>query len=158
VARKTFWHDRLFSISVSTGAQSVTDLLTSLSQDETRGITIARTVIRLAMVSPTAVSDGSQALDIGLAMVSSDAFGAGAVPDPNVETDIPVNGWVFRTRVYVPGNANGPTDPTPVREDIRAMRKLSGAIYTLVANNTAQDGTAFSVRMIGIVRTLVLLP
>jgi len=159
VARKATWIDTLIAFSVASGAQQVISLMGGLLPIETRGYTLTRTILELSMVPPTAVSDGFQAVSLGVQLVSQEGFNAGVVPDPNVGADRPPRGWVYRTRRAVAGAASMVShDPLLIMADIRAKRRVDDGELVLTINNDAIDGTAFSVRLDGIVRCAYLLP
>ena len=45
-----------------------------------------------------ATDDGVMAIDVGIGVVSTEAFTAGVVPDPQTSSDYPTLGWLYRTR------------------------------------------------------------
>ena len=159
MARTPWWHDELVNTAIASGAQGIRDVMGNLSQDETRGSTIVRVILDLDIsASPTNGVIGTQMVDIGLGVVSEDAFAASAVPDPSTETDRPPRGWLFRTRCVIYDDIDRTIKGTVCKGDFRGKRRLDAGILALILNNEARDGNTFSVRMTGICRTLYLLP
>ncbi len=95
--------------------------------------------------------------------MSQDAFGAGAVPDPKDVADRPVKGWLWRDQFIVAdeqvaGFSRSQQSGAEVRMDLRGRRKLEASELVLIAENTATEGSSFSVRISGIIRCVALLP
>ena len=101
---------------------------------------------------------GHQILDIGIGVLDRDAVASSVLPDPEVESDEPPGGWLYRNRVRVSQNGAGSPTVFTVRFDLRAQRKLNGGQVELIIVSTASTGTNFTTDISGIVRTLVLLP
>ena len=144
---------------VASGSQGILQMILTLTADENRGATITRLIAEFALSSTTVAGAwGKQLVDLGLAMIERDAFSAAAVPDPDVSTDEPGRGWLYRTRCVVAQNGTGAPVLFPCKFDIRSQRKLDSAVLVLIINNTASTGTNFTVEVQGILRTLILLP
>ena len=159
MARKAQWTDTLISSTVASGAQGIITLMGGMSQIDSRGLTVARTIVRLSFLPPVAVSDAIQGLHFGIGVVGQDAFAASAVPDADVDGDRPPRGWIIRDSVAVPGAASM-TNAAPVRVelDIRGMRKVDDGELVLIMDSVAISGTPFIVRAFGIIRVVFLLP
>ena len=83
--RRTAWEDDNLNEALGAGARSNKDLLINLSEDETRGATVTRLIGSIDLTSQTVAGAwGTTLLDIGIQVVSADAFNAAAVPDAYV--------------------------------------------------------------------------
>ncbi len=159
MARTPYWADTLMSFSVASGATNNQDLLSNLSPDERRGITLVRTIMTMAYTpSPTSGVVGTQIIDLGIGIASVDAFAAGALPDVQVESDRPPRGWIMRDRTAVLDDATDVANITFVRGDFRTKRRIDDGDLFLQHFSTARTGTPFTVAISGIVRVLYLLP
>ena len=160
MARRTRWSDRFIDDVIASNGQANANLLPALDIDERDGITVARLIIHLtALPSPVSGVIGVQTIDYGIGLVSADALTAGIVPDPQTQTDRPSGGWLWRDRV---GIVDDTVHVAPVSgvsiADLRAKRRVSSGELILTMDNLPASGTVFSVRVVGIVRTLILLP
>jgi len=156
MARPTGWTDSLITLQVASGAQGSQSLITEFTTADLRGATIVRLVIKLDPMSQTVAGAwGSQLFDIGIGIVSQDAFAASVFPDPNLSTDRPVRGWMWRTRQVVTQNGISTAIVHTLAADMRSARKIDTGELVIVANNTVHLGTAFTVECRGIVRALV---
>jgi len=159
---RTLWIDTLYDVSVANGAQFVQSLMTGQTFSETRlvGMTLMRTILRLDLAPVVMDSgEGSQAVDLGIAVGSQESVAASVVPDPDVAGNFPTRGWVYRGRWRVWGTAADRAVVVwrPIDEDIRARRKLeNGEVYIVVDNNLV-EGFANSIRLVGIIRQLWLV-
>ena len=157
--RRTFWVDNQVNILVgSGGASNNTSLLTGTPLINVRGATIVRMLLKMAIVSTTiGGAQGVQAVDVGIGIASQESMNAGVLPDPNAD-ERPVGGWMYRTQVVAAQGAEGVPLVYPWEADIRSGRKLSdGEVFMAIANSDIL-GTAFSIRAVGSVRVLMLLP
>ncbi len=158
-SRRGRWIDALISIAIADGAQNQQTLFPGITPDELRNGTILRTVANLFIGSTvTAGAWGWGHTDIGLGVISQEAIGATAFPDPNSTSDYPVRGWTFRERCGVYQNGISTPILTSCRFDVSSQRKLDTGAYYLIANHVTIVGTAFATRLEGSVRTLVLMP
>jgi len=159
--RQTEWVDSLVTLDVATGASSAgLDLMAGAPTvaNRVRGGTIVRMIYDLNLLSTTtAGAFGVAAIDLAWGIASQEAFAAGALPDPNAD-ERPVRGWLYRTRCVVTQNGIGTQIATPCRGDLRAARKLEDGIMFLTMFSTPNGGTTFNTRLLGIIRTLFLLP
>ena len=156
--RPTDWVDTVINLEVSTGNQSVTSLVTGLSPQDMRGVTVIRTIIMLGMFSNTvAGAYGVQQLDLGIGIASQEAFAAGVLPDPNISGDKPPRGWMWRAEKMVAQNGAGAPVVVEVEVDIRGARKVENGEVYLIAFNTALVGTSFQVNVRGLIRQLYKL-
>ena len=161
--RGTAWDDTLPNVSVADGAFGSLLLIDNTADPEKRGCTLVRLILDFDIfpATPGAVS-GRQNFAMGIAVVSDDAFtsGASGMPNPEVNTDYPVAGWLWRKRVAIFDEtlATGPVPLTHVREDLRSMRKLDRSSVALLMFNGTGEGTAFNVTIMGTIRALYKLP
>ena len=159
MARSTWWQDRLVGLSVANGGQNNADLLLNVSSDESRGLTLTRTILALGMFSTTvAGAYGVQIVDVGIGLIDRDAAAVAAFPDPDAQDDSPPSGWLFRKRCLVAQNGAGAPAIFSCEVDLRAMRKVREGQLTLILNSQSQIGTTFTVAVWGSVRMLLLLP
>ncbi len=159
MARRTKWSDRVTNDSISSGAQSLFNLMGSLDIDERQGITTIRFIIHLfGLATVTSGAIGVQKVDFGIGLVSSDSLAASAVPDPLTNTARPVGGWLWRDTIPVLDDSTHSMPPIEIKYDIRTGRKMQGGELIMIVNNTPVSGTAFSVRLVGVIRILFLLP
>ena len=157
--RRTRWIDSLIGQTVVSGSQDVIELFQSAGEVDVDGWTVTRVIGKLWLVSSTlAGAFGAQRLDFGLGMISREAVGAGAFPDPNAEADRPASGWMHRDRCLAFQNGVGTGMFTVCQFDTRSQRIVRGNILHLVINNSTLVGTAFNVSVNGLIRVLVLLP
>ena len=156
----TFWVDTLISNTLAADAQDVFSLMTGVSTAETRNWTLLRTIILLDLAATVHdASEGDSRVDIGIGITSQEAFAAGVVPDPNVGTDKPTRGWIFRGRYRYYQFAAGVNDVYSVHvdKDIRSRRKLENGEAYLNWVNTSINGVAVA-RLVGLIRMLWLIP
>ena len=161
MARRTTWVDTLLDVDISGGAASLSTLLGGLTQIQTRGMTIVRTLVHIEFrkTAGTGVA-GVMAVDVGIGVASADAFAAGvaSVPDVTDPAAEPPRGWIYRSRVsMVDDSTQYPADRV-MDADIRGKRRLdAGTLYLVVEGNTV-FGSGFVINVGGIIRTLLLLP
>ena len=161
--RRRRWADKLFNLTVGAGAQVEIDLSTEFTANETAGLTVVRMIMcyTLRPSNPGAVS-GNQHLDIGVGMFEAEAFAAGVLPDVDAEADYPRGGWLYRCRHNVQDelDATGVVTYYEHNKDIRSQRKLGGPDTALgiIFDSSTGEGTTFSIQVVGIVRSLFLLP
>ena len=159
MARQGRWVDTLVDRSVADGAQGVDDLFNAIAEVDTRGWTITRVIGELWLASTSVAGAwGHGHLDIGLGVLSRELVAMGGYPDPNEETDLPVRGWMFRARCAVAQNGTGTLIHTRCVWDTRAQRKVDTGRFYIMYNHTMSFGTTFTCHVMGLVRTLVLLP
>ena len=160
MARRTRWIDTLMSHNVVAGTEVIQSLLGAASSADTQGWTVGRMIGDLYLFSATVAGAwGAHRLDLGAGTFPQEGFAAGVVADPSESTDEPRGGWMFRTRCVVGQNgAGGGFALARCQFDMRAMRKLDGDEFALVLETVLEAGTTFTVRVVGIIRTLVLLP
>ncbi len=160
--RMTFWLDRLFQLTLTTGAQSFVNLTTSLSTADRRGITLVRLIYDFVF-DPTDIVDSTtiQGLHMGVGLIESDAVTAGTLPDADIEGDSPGRGWVvreFATTDVVAGTSGG-FHIGRMKNDIRAMRRIHQSEELLmIFDSEAISGTAQTIEINGMVRQLYKVP
>ena len=159
--RATAWNDELFNFTLVAASSSQFLVVQDVSDPEKRGCTLIRTLLDFAVLAetPGAVS-GSSKVSLGLALASDDAFVGGSLPDPEVQADYPVDGWLWRWSGIIIDEtlATGHVPPRYIKEDLRAARKMDRSSVYMAITNDLLEGTAFTVRIIGIIRMLYKLP
>jgi len=155
----TIWIDTSLSDNIATGAEFEKSLMTNISSAASglAQMTLLRTIIGIDISYATHdAGEGSQRLSIGIGVASQEAFAAAALPDPEVMSDFPTKGWVWRAAYRIWGfAADQPTIFTRrVDLDIRAKRKLDKGEAYINAFNAAQEGVTAVVNLTGIIRQL----
>ena len=163
MASRTLWIDSMFNLQAASGGSQVKgSLMGPMTEEQTRlqPMTLTRTIIRcdLAYITHDA-GEGSQRVSIGIGVTSQESFAANIIPDPEVATDFPVRGWVYRAQYRVYGfAADQPAiDVIRIDRDIRAQRKLDNGEAYVVMTNADLEGVAASVSLVGVIRTLWLI-
>ena len=156
--RPTDWIDSIVGFSAATSSQSQVSLMTGVAPVNMRGMTLIRTIVSVSVFSITVAGAwGIQVASIAIGVASQEAFAASILPDPNVATDKPPRGWVYRTSQVVAQNGAGAPVSHDLRADIRGARKIeNGELYVIMTNDPVA-GTTFSIRMEGLIRTLYKL-
>ena len=160
--RERLWLDELLNIQIgTTGTMTVVDLLANLDPAKTN-VTVVRQLIDLTLY-PDGLGqdvDGVQQLDLGIGVVSEEAFGAGVVPDPNQETEYPRDGWLWVRRMVTTnqgGTSGAHYESRHIDDDSRSQRKVDRGVLFLAGENSVSSGVGFTCRLSGRIRTLVLL-
>ena len=160
--RVTAWDDQLvLGTTLFDGVTGSFILVENSADSEKRGCTIVRILVGMQFVPavPNAVN-GLMVVTLGIGVTSDDAFSAGALPDPEVDADFPVQGWMYRDRFMVADVASGGNAGAILRveKDLRAQRKIDRSSPFMSVRVDNIQGTAFSVIESGIVRVLYKLP
>ena len=135
-------------------------LLADVISNELVGWTLTRQLVHLWFANDAVEGfHFKTSIDLGVQLVTQEAFSAGVVPDPSVEADRPVLDWVWRDRIMLVTNIDSQVfqDARELRLDIRSRRKIGDGELLLTVDNTAIN-TGFDVRYHGIIRSLFLLP
>ncbi len=96
-------------------------------------------------------------MDLAIGISDREAFSSSVLPDPNTATDKPARGWMWRTSALVSQNGVGGPIVYSIRADIRGSRKIDLGRAYLIITSEANLGTAFTVNIRGLIRTLVKL-
>ena len=157
----TAWDDEFFDLSAGSGVTTSVAFLQNTSDTEKRGCTLVRTIIAITLMpnTPGAVS-GVTRVRMGIQMVSDDSFAANAMADPQIAADSPVQGWLWRGHELVIDEtlATGMPQFVQVNVDLRAQRKCDRSQAVLSVHNESLEGTAFTLRFVGMIRALYKLP
>jgi len=158
MVRAMVWDDSVLGSTIATGAEVIVPLSTTV-QGESRGQTVIRSMYDLSASSVSiAGAYGVQSLDIGIGITSLEAFTAGIVPDPGVQTEKPARGWLWKANLTVSQNGISTPVVANIRADVRGMREIqNGVVYLVVANKPIR-GTTFTIDLSGLVRLLIKLP
>ena len=156
---KTLWVDTLINHDVTNNSQLLLSLVTGFTSEELRlaSMTLMRTIVGFDIGYTVHDSgEGSQSIDIGIGVTSQEAFAANTVPDPNVDSDFPTRGWIFRARGRIFGfAADQPMVYSwRVDRDLRSRRKLENGECYVAFNNFSVEGVASTVRVNGLIRQL----
>ena len=161
--RNTAWDDSILNVDyVSGGATQGNRIMEDVADPEKRGCTVVRILISLSMYAagdPGAVS-GVQRTSLGICTMSDDAFDAAAFPDPNVNADFPVSGWMYRNTFAVRDEtlATGIVPFVMIEKDLRVQRKMDRAALVLLGVSEGIQGSGFNVKIVGMIRVLYKLP
>ena len=158
--RHMFWVDSLLSNQVANNTNALVSLMTGISSSESRmGMTLIRLIFCFDFGHLIHDSgEGSQIVDFGIGIASQEAFAAGVVADPEVSTEFPTGGWLFRCRLRTYGFAADQPSvySRTIERDLRAKRKLNNGELFFSVDNSADQGTGGSIQALGIVRALFL--
>ena len=161
VRRQTAWNDELFNVTLGAGLGDEFLIFQDSADSEKRGCTMGRTIIGFDILpADPGVGSGSQRVSLGIALASDDAFAAGALADPETQSDYPVGGWLWRWSGVVRDETLGvgPMVYPRLDLDLRAMRKLDRTSVYMALKNDNLEGTAFTIRLAGLIRILYKLP
>ena len=162
--RHLAWHDKLISFILTDTAQSQADLLPNLALEDREGCTVTRVIYDIWYhISHSVITPVGQIVDVGIGIFDAEASAGGVVPDPDTEIEQPAIGWLYRGRAFVnnlDSVAGGRYFPGHLAGDIRAMRKLGPRVELMMItdNNTDGQASGATMRAVGIVRTLCMLP
>jgi len=158
-----FWIDTVVNNDVTVATPDSVSLMTGIAAINTRvaQMTLLRTIIGLDMGRTVHDSgEGSERLSVGIGIASQEAFAtAGALSDPEVATDFPTRGWIWRMQYRIFGFATDqPTIFTRrIDLDLRSMRKLENGEAFMAFSLLNLEGTTDSVRLLGMIRQLWLV-
>ncbi len=158
----TIWIDTILNFDVANTSQVLTSLMTGVSSTQTRfdRMTLTRTIVGIDIANTVHDSgEGSQQVALGIGITSQESFAAGTVPEPQVASDFPARGWVWRALYRVYGFAADQPAVFNARIDknIKAQRKLENGEAYLVVDNNAIEGVAAVIRVHGLIRQLWLV-
>ena len=161
--RPRVWVDTLIDVNMADGGSLLLDLMANAVVPlQTR--TIVRWIGRLLCVPSIVVNAtiSSQFMSLGIGVTSASAFAAAgaAVPQPQIATDFPADGWVIREQAVLVNQQDSGTVEAwrfpEFRFDIRASRKVDrGVAFIRVRNDDLIAGTT-TVKVVGSVRCLSL--
>jgi hypothetical protein len=156
------WIDTVLNVAVATSATVLTSLMTGVSATQTRfdQMTLLRTIVGIDIARTVHDSgEGSETFSIGIGIASQEAFAAASLSDPQIATDFPTRGWIWRAQYRIFGfAADQPTIFTRrVDLDLRAMRKLENGEAFVTMVNLAQEGVSSADTVTGIIRQLWLV-
>ena len=158
MARRREWQDFIINDDVGSDTVSIENLLRG-DVNETKGMTLIRTIIRLDVhLILFGGNNGQQVVSMGIGMFSTQAEAAGtaSLAAPNVAIEKPLTGWLWRSVGVVPDDMTPGYPWFKIDEDIRAQRKVMYGSPSLLIFNGASGGTAFSITVSGIIRCLYL--
>jgi len=157
--RRRAWGDTRFAgAAIGASATVASNLLIGLPGTTTQTVTrIIGDITFFGIVTDTEV-DALNVVEVGIGVVSNEAFALETLPDPGAVGDYPQQGWLYVATqpVIQVVHANGlfRTDARFVF-DIRAQRKVDRGILFMLFENVAITG-AKSLTMVGRVRALCL--
>ena len=156
--RRTAWDDQIVTLPVTTGAATSVLLVEDAADPELRGCTMIRTIIGVDLFPDVqGAVTGVQRLTMGIGVASDDAFAAGSLPEPDDQTDYPQGGWVYRASFNVADRVGESLPLVRVDQDLRAARKIDRSSVYLRIQNTAVQGSTFTIQLSGLIRVLYKL-
>jgi len=93
----------------------------------------------LSQQSP--INNAQQFVSIGIAVITADAFAAGATPDPEGDFD---QDWFYWTRRAAFFEQNGSQQLWPWDVDIRSMRVLRGGYKLVMITENPTNGSVLN--------------
>ncbi len=162
VKRSLAWADVIQNaLGVSATGSIKTDLLANVS-NPVDTLTAARSVgdIMVYYDPTSAVVDSAQHIDIGIGVVSLEAFTAGlaSMPDPS-KAEYPPRGWLYTASgvTWQTTTAEGVMmHPLRFQWDIRAMRKIDKGVPFMLLVSSIAKGAGVTTLVSGRVRTLCM--
>ncbi len=117
--RRRQWQDFLIDSTVVINGQTGITLLQG-GVDDTKGMTLVRMIIGLDLYPELLVTLSIEAsgLNLGIGMMSAEAIASGQFPDPDIATDIPLTGWLWRWSGVVHERMQG--DYRRIDQDLRS--------------------------------------
>ncbi len=149
---KTSWQNLAFTFSITAVAsQQFSDLTPEPMATSGEGTALLkRTILSFEYFQDDVASITPNSVVVGFAVVTADAFAAGALPDPVADSN---QDWLYWTRRSVQGiTAIGQATPNRWEADIRSMRRLRGGykLVMIIENQANQVASSLEVA----VRTL----
>ena len=155
-ARPTDWMDNVISLGLANGGQAIVGLSSALVPADSARATVVRSIIRLNLHSQTVAGAwGVQTIHLAIGIASQEAFAAQVTPDPNISTDKPARGWLWRDTKVVSQNGVGGVVVFDVQADIRGARKIENGEVYLAVHSEGSQGTSFTVEIDGLIRQLI---
>ena len=159
--RQRKWAPLKMNENLSNLEVSIKGLNLTLSTAQQEESTLVRTLICITILplAPTSSGADGQLVSIGVGVASLEAFGAGAaaVASPSVAGEEPLQGWLYQCEYWLLEGAGHRFAPILVDKDLGAARKLGSGVPFVRVENNPGNGTVFSVRVAGFIRTLYLL-
>ncbi len=156
--RHTYWVDTsLDGVSATSGGAGNIRLGTADGNFITeRMATVIRTIWNIDAASTTVAGAwGVQLLSYGIGIITLEAFNAGVFPDPATMSDFPVRGWILRGECLVSQNGVGTAIIKSCVGDLRNARKIDNGVLVFSIQNTAVQGTSFTIVVGGLIRNLI---
>ena len=158
--RRRAWSDTRFAGTVvASSAVDNRDLLVGLAATETK--TVSRILIDVEahyLVNNDITVDRENVIDIGIGVVSREAFDLATLPDMDAVADYPQQGWVYVATLGMYRMASAAQlfiGTAHFKADIRGQRKVDrGVLFMSILNIGTNGGD--SVNLWGRVRALCL--
>jgi len=156
--RRTTWVDVRVNQAMGNASQTIASLTGPFGSDDTHEWTITRVIGRLHAVTADATAAFTiQRVAVGIGVVSQEAFSASVVPDPEFDTDFPVEGWLVKMHLHPMWEAEVGGIPEVVDFDIHAQRRIRGNEPVIIIENNLARGTSTEVEVNGLIRVLYLM-
>ena len=162
VRRQLKWSEQDLNSSMVSGSVLLDRLNATLTTAQREEATVVRNILCLRFTATVAAGSSSDAMlvSIGLGVTSEQAFvtGSAAVSAPSDALQEPVQGWLYRCRAWVFGGPeSSPMASWLLNEDIRTSRKIGAGVPFVRIDNDPGAGSAFTMRVVGSLRSLYLL-
>jgi len=153
--RRRAWADtRLANFLAAGGVQNKFDLLVDLAPTETK--TVTRILVDLLFAYQGVDTHRVASIDLGIGVVSREAFDLGTFPDANTASDYPQNGWLYVATKRVQFVPSAWMDPAVFTADLGAQRKVDRGVLFMTFTQQLVIGTVEDIRVYGRVRALCL--
>ena len=160
MARTPYWEDTLIEDTLAAATQNEQSLVGGLSEDERRGMTVVRTLVHF-WLTPNVTSGvvGTMTLLAGIGVANDQAFGVGstALPQLTINSERPLRGWLWKDSLAIVDDATTVAPVTELKVDIRSKRKVDAGILYLATEGDTRSGTAFVIKVSGLIRVLYLM-
>jgi len=159
--RRRAWSDtRIASAAMDLNEQSKDDLLAGLSPTETK--TVSRILLDMHfMYDGDEGTESTVVVDLGIGVVSKEAFDLGTFPDANTIADYPQQGWLYVATLPLaisqPAAGGIHRLDAHFKADIRGQRKVDRGVLFMTQNATLLEGTdPGNIVRVGRIRALCL--
>jgi len=159
--RRGVWVDTNVDIDIANGNSSELTLIGAYSPEQTHGMTLVRTLFQYSLFDATGEAlDGLQRFYMGVGLAPQEAFVAGvaSLPNPQIQGDRPLDGWILKTVDIAVSGPESAVQVTRRQMDVRASRKVDGGELYIVLRNSLSLGASFTVRCVGLMRMFILRP
>ena len=159
--RGTRWFDdTITTTQITGGATTGIQLLVDADPEDYPGMTVVRTLVDLRVVHIASPAGFGTNMVFGAgAILSEEAAAASALPDLNDDADYPLRGYMYKISTVLGGHPGEFAHAEHLMGDFRSQRKMeqeSRAFFLF--NNTLLNGVGVTVKIGGLIRTLVKLP
>ena len=158
----TIWIDTMIGLQPANADEAVVSLMTGVSSTQTRfdRMTLLWTIVGFDIAAAVYDSgEGSQTVTCGIGIASQEALAGNALADPEVSTDFPTRGWIWRARYRIFSFAadQPAVFSRRVDLDLRGKRKLENGEAYFIVSNEPREGVTTVMDVRGMIRQLWLV-